>query len=952
MSAALSPDKKTLALGLQGTIWILPAKGGKAIAITDALWDCHEPAWSPDGTRIAFHSYRKGNWHIWTINKNGTELRQITQGIYDDREPVWSPDGRFIIFSSDRGGSYDLWRVDLTDNSIEALTTNGSNDYNPSISPDGESIAFVSDREDRGIYLLHDGIETLIAPSSPGARLAAPSWCPGGNMILYVSYSGEISQLFLLNLADKSQTLVSGSGEDIFPFRSSWLNDHTYLYTANGKIQKRKSGEEKLAFIPFEAEIILKRPSYARKQYDFDNRQNQTPLGIIGPVVSPDGNDVAFTALGDIYVQRVGGGISRITDGPHVDIDPDWSPDGKSLAYVSDRGGRMQIWIHDMATGDARLLPLEISDNSFSPAWSPDGKKIAFYTQGDLAGWGRVSLAIASTNSGEVRIISNSLFFPGKPSWSNDGNTIAFIASERYSTRYREGLNKFCLVSLQDETIRYVSPDSTRNPGMRIQNGPAWSPDGSSMAYNQDGVLWVVPVNGQGDITGTPRQITTELADKISWSGNSESLVYLALDGLKKVDVSTGNSIDIPVELQWKPRFPEGQYIIRAGRLFNGIDSTYLYNVDILIDGHRISDIVPRQDHGDAIILDASDKVVMPGLFESHTHCQVSDGEKLGKIWLSYGITSVRDVGSDPYDARERKESWSWGRRPGPRLFHSGALLDGSRVFYGLSSSITTRAHMNMELERAEKLDYSLIKTYVRMNDSIQREITVAAHEMGIPVSSHELYPAAAFNVDAVEHLAGTTRLGWGYSQRQSALYKIYDDVKQITVASGINITPTIVMGGFLKMANENPKLAENKQYNAFYSEDYIERWADRGASSNYFQVGEYEKTVKYLVESGVNVTAGTDSPFVPYGTSLHAELWLYVQAGLTPYRALQTATINAARAQGLDNDLGSVEPGKLADLVIVDGDPLYDISDAWNVDIVIKNGIKYTIDELLPGER
>jgi imidazolonepropionase-like amidohydrolase len=110
----------------------------------------------------------------------------------------------------------------------------------------------------------------------------------------------------------------------------------------------------------------------------------------------------------------------------------------------------------------------------------------------------------------------------------------------------------------------------------------------------------------------------------------------------------------------------------------------------------------------------------------------------------------------------------------------------------------------------------------------------------------------------------------------------------------------------------------------------------------------EYQKAVKTFMNSGGNVTAGTDSPQVPYGTSLHAELWLFVNAGLSPYQALQSATIKAAKALGVDKDLGSVESGKLADLVIVTGDPLKNISDTWNVDTVIKNGIKYEINNLL----
>ena len=108
MAVALSPDHSLLAMALQGTIWTIPSKGGKATSITDEMGDCQEPSWSPDGERIVFHSYRSGNYHVWTIKKDGTELQQITEGDFDDREPDWSPDGKSIIFSSDRSGNYDI----------------------------------------------------------------------------------------------------------------------------------------------------------------------------------------------------------------------------------------------------------------------------------------------------------------------------------------------------------------------------------------------------------------------------------------------------------------------------------------------------------------------------------------------------------------------------------------------------------------------------------------------------------------------------------------------------------------------------------------------------------------------------------------------------------------------------------------------------------------------------
>ena len=239
------------------------------------------------------------------------------------------------------------------------------------------------------------------------------------------------------------------------------------------------------------------------------------------------------------------------------------------------------------------------------------------------------------------------------------------------------------------------------------------------------------------------------------------------------------------------------------------------------------------------------------------------------------------------------------------------------------------------------------------MPDAMQQRITTFAHAHGMPVSSHEIFPAMRYDVDAVEHIGGTSRRG--YSPKITAMNRSYQDVIQLLAKSGMNITPTAsLQGGFAVLGTRDPKLYENRQYKAFYSEEYSN--ALQASSAQYAKLspgylsnfGNLEKGVKALVDAGAHVTAGTDSPFVPYGLSLHTELQVFVDAGLTPYQALRSATLWAAETVGVSKDLGSIEPGKLADLVIVNGDPLVNIKDALNVEQVIKNGVVFPIDQLL----
>src|SRR2546428_2643026 len=153
MSVAVSPDGRTLAIDLQGSIWTLPAAGGTATRITDLFNDARQPIWSPDGKWITFFGYRDGGYDIWAIAPDGSQQHKLTWGAFDDREPAWSHDGTRVAFSSDRGNplgsDYNIWTLDTRNGDLRHLTKAPSDDYMPSWSPDDKEIAFASSREDR-----------------------------------------------------------------------------------------------------------------------------------------------------------------------------------------------------------------------------------------------------------------------------------------------------------------------------------------------------------------------------------------------------------------------------------------------------------------------------------------------------------------------------------------------------------------------------------------------------------------------------------------------------------------------------------------------------------------------------------------------------------------------------------------------------------------------------------
>jgi Tol biopolymer transport system component/imidazolonepropionase-like amidohydrolase len=962
MAAALSPDGETVAIDALGRIWVLPASGGTARALTDPLGDARQPTWSPDGERIAFQAYWDGNYHIWSVRPDGSGLEQLTQGPYDYREPHWSPDGNSIVLSSDRSGTYDIWELALSDGTLSRLSEGDDNEYGPAYSPDGRRVAFVSDGDDAGVWLSPGpGRDERLVVLERGAQGFGPSWSPNGELIALNVLTRGTSKLIVAETARGSDLgeVISESDEDVFPFRASWIGNDRLLYTADGRIRTRPSGGGPSIDLPFQATVTLDRHAYEKQTRNFDPEGSIPVRGIVSPAVSPDGESVAFSALGDLWILNVGNPTpEQITNDPWVEVDPAWSPDGSRLAYGSDREGPVDIWLRDMDSGQERRLT---EGGGTVPAWSPDGREIAYASEV----WPERTIRVVDVATGETRTVRSGLNSPGRPTWSPDGSQLGVSAHWTYSSRFREGVNRILLMpstrgaaeaaeldpNVQAERfLDYVPHGSV---GTRATDGPVWSPDGRWIAYVSTGVLWAIPVNPQGDAVGPPRRLTNEVSDDPSWAGDSKSIVYLTTDRLRRVGLTDGRIEDIPMDLTWERLVTRARTVVHAGEMFDGVSSDVRRNVDVVIEGNRISQVVDHDDDlHEGTVVDASNGVLSPGLIEMHTHGGLDSGERLGRLWLSYGVTSTRTPASDPYETVEDREAVESGRRVGPRLFGTGSTIDGSRIYYSGAPSLTSSAQVELELGRAADLGYDLIKTYVRLADPVQRRIIADAHAMGAPVTSHELYPAVAYGADGVEHVRGTSRRG--YSTKVTELYRSYDDVIALLAASGMTITPTVgIYGSYGVLAVDDPSIFDDDRVRTFLprAPQTVRQRGDVETMRRL--VSDMAGTARRVVEAGGTVVIGTDSPIIPEGLSLHAEMEALVRyGGMSPVDVMRATTSVPARAMGYENDLGTIAPGRLADMVVFGANPLDDIRATRLVRRVIKDGVVYEMDELLRRPR
>ncbi len=290
-----------------------------------------------------------------------------------------------------------------------------------------------------------------------------------------------------------------------------------------------------------------------------------------------------------------------------------------------------------------------------------------------------------------------------------------------------------------------------------------------------------------------------------------------------------------------------------------------------------------------------------------HAHLDDGYGQNFGSVWLAYGVTSLRIPSINPYAGLEQREAFDAGRRPGPRVFVAGDPFDGARIYYPGGVAITSAQQLAQELDRASTLGVDFFKTYVRLPDRFQKGVVDFAHALNKPVTSHEIYPAIAFGID-VEHLSSTSRRG--YSPKLSATRRAYKDVIDLLTKSGVTLTPTIGIYGAFNARETGDRTLLFDARLALYPLSLVSQLTDmataRADSALDQAITPYEVTLKAVSAGGGKIIAGTDSPIVPYGLGLHVELESYVHAGLTPFQALQTATVNAAQALGIDNQIGT----------------------------------------------
>lgn len=969
-AATLAPSGDRVVAEIQNVLWSIPREGGAATALSTPELEPTRPQFSPDGRRLVVCAYQGGGFHLWLLGPDGGTPRQLTDGPWDDRGPAWSPDGTRIAFASERGGDpvtgspYRIWVVDVRDGTLTRLTglddqsgpgQGGAwEDFDPTWSADGTRVLFVRAvvtaagtlRASTVASVAADGtgdVTTEHADDS-GAQVMTPAVSPEGRLALLRTTASPNATCTLV--VDGEPVGVSG---DIAPVPPRWTGADALLLTVDGTFRiVRPTAPERPELIAFTAELTVERPRYRVKHYDFDGGGVHAVRSPHLPALSPDGERIAFAALNSLWIGAVSGGRAprRIVQAPPTRyvLAPAWTPDGSALVYADDRAGLFSVRRHDLADGKETVLA---EGGRVFPALSPDGTRLACL---DMTG----RLVVRDLGAGTDRVLAEPLGsggLPGRPSWSPDGRHVALCDRGRLNQRFREGYN---LIRVVDTTtgkavLHPVAPHVCIAD--RYDSGPVWSPDGTAMAVVVESALWLLPVRPDGTPDGAPRQLTDEAADHPSWAADGRRLLYLSAGRLRLLDVRGGiaRTVRIPLDVR-RPR--PADTVVHAGRLWDGTGATVREDVDITVERGRVTAVAPHRAarRPAARRIDASDRTVLPGLWDAHTHpWQSTYGGRQTALQLAYGITTAVSLGGFAYEQARIREAVNAGALAGPRLLATGELLDGARVAYSMGRAHRTRAGLRRSLDRAAALDWDFVKTYVRAPGWVMKEAARFAHErLGVRSGSHLVTPGVQLGQDLTTHLQATQRLEFGHAT--TATGRSGQDVQEIYSHAGFHLVATPFTA--LPLLGADPALAKDPRVTTLmppWDTAVVEQLAAAAPTDAQLATLEREIAVyRRILAAGGLVGLGTDQPLVPVGLHLHLALRALHRGGLPPAQVLRTATLLPARIFGADRDLGTVEEGKLADLTIVDGDPFTDFDDLIRTTAVLRGGTAYQQADLV----
>jgi Tol biopolymer transport system component/imidazolonepropionase-like amidohydrolase len=1006
MNLDVSPDGQWIVFDLLGDIYRVPLAGGTAERIAGGRAFDHQPRWSPDGRTIVFVSDRSGKDNLWLMDADGGNPRALTT--LDDSfptAPAWMPDGQYVVAkrhvrSTRSLGGGEIWLFHVRGGSgvkLKDKTSFTSDQNEPYPSKDGRWVYFSWTGPFDYNKDPHDGIFQVsrvdrttgdVEPvtTAPGGAVR-PTVSPDGRSLAYVKRAGTATVLVVRDLETGAERQVFDSLDHdqmetwtvhgAYP-AFQWTPDgSSIVVTFGGKFHRVTVATGAADTIPFTAGIEQVVERAVRFSTPIEDQVRAR--AIRWPVLSPDGRTLVFSALGSLWeMPWPDGSPSRITDAASLEYAPAFSPDGRWLAYVTwDDSTGGHLWKIPATGGRRRPVRLtQVSNQYANPSFSPDGSRIAFIRGSGSAGRGEalsgepfLFVSVVGAEGGEVRdVVRTANRGAGRAMprvwWTADGRSLYLQESRGDRTVLslvdEDGVGRRDL--LTNERAEEVVP----------------SPDGRWVAFKELHDVYVAPLPQVGTpVTLEAKNSGVKVArlsryggDWIAWRPDSRAVTwalgpafylqeveqaYASADttqpdssvGWMRANARTPARITEIVTSAARYQ-PQGAVVLRGARVVTMKGDEVVDRADVLIEGNRIARICPgtcAQVPLTARVVPVPGKTIIPGLVDVHAHMGYATLDILPqRLWqyranLAYGVTTTHDPSASTRTVFALAELADAGRVVGPRVFSTGFILYGAEdpnkaVINSLEDA---RAH----LRRLKALGAFSVKSYNQLRRDSRQWIIQAAREermLVVPEGGSMLQQNISMILDGhtgIEHAIPVAPLR--------------KDVVTLLARSGTGYTPTLIVGyGGLWGENywyQESDVFANERLRRFMPPAQLDARARRRimAPADEFYHIALARTAADVVRAGGSVQLGAHGQL--QGLGAHWELWMLAQGGLTPLEALRAATLAGARYLGLDRTLGSIEPGKLADLVVLDENPLDDIRNSETISMVMKNGLLYDAD-------
>ena len=953
------------------------------------------PSWSQDGKYIFVSktNFGIGAREIWMYHVDGGSGIQITKSKptpatrRQDRPSamgvVASADGRYLYFAERHGdfsynAMFPLWviiRKDRRTGDEDTIIRQPESAFRPLISPDGKFLLYVTRYE-----------------TESGLRLRNLE-------------TGEDHWVRYPVTRDDQESLFT---RDVFPGYAFLPGAKEIVYNQDGKIRRLnlETGAEQV--IPFTARVSQD----LGPKLDFPQKEPTGPVKvrlIMDPVQSPDGKKLAFSAMTHLYALDLPGGKpERLTTGNSTEFQPAWSPDGKWIAYVSWTSEGGELWKIPASGGTPQQLSKSLAVYS-NPVFSPDGTRIVLlrgnaydrensgFDNGQTA---NADLVWIPADGGDAHLILPARGAGGPHFAVEQDRIYVYTPAGLVSLRY-DGTDRRTHLQVKGQGIYFAeepvaaddivpSPDgqwvlahvmnqlyvmpfpaaSGEAPTINVSSPSvpvkrltdvgadywAWADDGKTITWGVGASFFRQPLSS---ISFAPPKDEKKEGDKKEGEAKDKKDQSASADAKKeekKFKEQEKDVQEIAVDLEMPRKTPKGTVVLRGATVVTmrgAKNDEVLKDADIVVENNRIKSVGPKGAiPAGAKVFDLRGKVITPGFVDTHAHWfeirrGILDTQNFAFLAnLAYGVTSGLDVQTSTNDMFAYQDLVDTGDILGLRAYSTGP---------GVFSDNNFQSEQEVKGVLTKYRNYygtHNIKSYMVGNRKQRQFMVQASKEL-------EMMPTTEGALDLkldLTHLID----GFHGNEHTLPITPLYNDVLQIFAKSGIAETPTLIVnygGPFGEdYWYEYSEVHDNAKLNRFTPHRILDQKTKR--RPEWFRKDEYAfpklaAQVAKLARDGALIGVGSHGQL--QGLGYHWEMWMIASGGMTPLEVLKCATINGAHIVGRPDEIGSIEPGKLADLVIFDKNPLDDIHNTNSIHWVMKNGELFegdTLNQVWPEQK